>query len=159
AAITVVLGLAAVGFAGLVPGWEPHSLAFAPVPQAAAARGDLPVGAIRRFGTARDRVGNGPIAISPDGRSIVTVSPEGAVRVLDGGSGRVPPESPPPQPPKAFYPDRWAALPAAGSTAVTGVHNADATGNTLTAWNLATREPLWTLTTKNGGTTDHVTLS
>lgn len=159
AAVMMLLGLATVGLAGLAPGGAPR--AAAPVPRivAEAPRGDLPDGAVRQYGTARYRVGNGPIAITPDGMSIVSVSPEGAVRVLDADTGRVTTEYLLPQSAKAFDADRWAVLSANGSTAVTGVHNGDGSGNTLTAWNLTTRQSLWTLTAKNGGTTDHTALS
>jgi RNA polymerase sigma factor (sigma-70 family) len=159
AAVMMLLGLAAVGLAGLAPGGAPRAAAPVPKIVAEAPQRDLPEGAVRRFGADRFRLGNGPIAVTPDGMSIVGVSPEGTVRVLDAGTGRVTTEYLLPQPAKAFYTDRWVVLAADGSTAVTGVWNGDGSGNTLTAWNLTTRQPLWTMTAKNGGTTDHTALS
>jgi RNA polymerase sigma factor (sigma-70 family) len=160
AAVSLVLGLAAVGLAGLAPGRLPRAAESAPIPPAAVS-GEVPLpdGAVRRFGTARLRVGDGPIAVTPDGKSVVVVSPEGVVRVLDAGTGRVTAEHVLPMSAMAFYAGRRVVLSADGSTAVTHVWNADATGNTLTAWDLGARRPLWTMTATNGGTGDYVALS
>ncbi|OWK37858.1 sigma-70 family RNA polymerase sigma factor [Fimbriiglobus ruber] len=159
----LLLGLAAVGLTGLIPGRLPHPTEHVSAPPIeSVVEPDevlLPDGAIRRFGTARFRIGDGPIAVTPDGASVVSVSPAGAVRVLDSATGRVTAEYLLPMPAKAFYTDSHALLSADGSTAVTSVFNADATGNTLTAWNLHSRKPLWTLTAKNGGKTDYAALS
>jgi RNA polymerase sigma factor (sigma-70 family) len=49
----------------------------------------LPTGAVGRFGSSRLRIGNSDFALTPDGRGIVTVSPEGVVRKFDAQTGRL----------------------------------------------------------------------
>jgi RNA polymerase sigma factor (sigma-70 family) len=58
----------------------------------AAPRGDplgepLPEGAVKRLGSSRLRIGNSAFAMTPDSRTIVTVSPEGIVREFDANTG------------------------------------------------------------------------
>ncbi len=49
----------------------------------------LPDGAIARLGSSRLRIGNAAFALTPDGRAIVTVTPEGIVRRFDAVTGRL----------------------------------------------------------------------
>jgi RNA polymerase sigma factor (sigma-70 family) len=49
----------------------------------------LPEGAVARLGSSRLRVGNAAFALTPDGRSIVTVTPQGVVRTFDAKDGRL----------------------------------------------------------------------
>ncbi len=49
----------------------------------------LPEGAIARLGSSRLRIGNSDFALTPDGRTIVTVAPEGIVREFDAHTGRL----------------------------------------------------------------------
>ncbi|HEY2911317.1 MAG TPA: sigma-70 family RNA polymerase sigma factor, partial [Gemmataceae bacterium] len=158
-AVALVLGLAAVGLAGLAAGRPLHTAAPIPIPArvAPSSDGTVPEGALRRFGAAHYRVGDGPIAVTPDGSSIVSVSPQGVVRVLGSNTGRVIAEHSLPMSSKAFYTNSQAVLSADGSTAVTGMWNGD--GNTLTVWDLATRRSLWARTNTNGVSTDFVALS
>ncbi|HYH64566.1 MAG TPA: WD40 repeat domain-containing protein, partial [Urbifossiella sp.] len=159
-AVVVTVGMVALALAGLAPGRPPHSAVCAPIPPAAeTGEVPLPDGAVRRFGTARSRVGDGPLAVTPDGKSVVAVSPQGRVRVLDARTGRVTSEYLLPLKAEAFYTGTTALLSANGSTAVTQVWNADATGNTLTAWDLPARRPLWSWTTVNGGTVETAALT
>jgi RNA polymerase sigma factor (sigma-70 family) len=52
-------------------------------------RDALPEGAVARLGSSRLRIGNSAFALTPDGRAIVTVSPEGIVRRFDAATGRL----------------------------------------------------------------------
>lgn len=49
----------------------------------------LPAGAVARLGSARLRIGNAAFALTPDGKAIVTVTPQGTVRVFDANTGRL----------------------------------------------------------------------
>jgi RNA polymerase sigma factor (sigma-70 family) len=49
----------------------------------------LPKGAVARLGSTRLRIGNAAFALTPDGRAIVTVTPQGVVRKFDAKSGRL----------------------------------------------------------------------
>jgi RNA polymerase sigma factor (sigma-70 family) len=49
----------------------------------------LPEGAVARLGSSRLRIGNSAFAQTPDGRAIVTVSPEGVARTFDAQTGRL----------------------------------------------------------------------
>jgi RNA polymerase sigma factor (sigma-70 family) len=49
----------------------------------------LPEGAVARLGSSRLQIGNSAFALTPDGRTIVAVSPEGIVRTLDAQTGRL----------------------------------------------------------------------
>ncbi|HZV07434.1 MAG TPA: sigma-70 family RNA polymerase sigma factor [Gemmataceae bacterium] len=49
----------------------------------------LPQGAVARLGSARLRIGNAAFALTPDGRSIVTVTPQGLVRRFDAVTGQL----------------------------------------------------------------------
>lgn len=159
-AVALAVGLVAAALAGLAPGREPRVSAVAPLPPAAeTGEVPLPDGAVRRFGAARLRVGDGPLAVAPDGKSVVAVSPQGRVRVLDAGTGRVTSEYLLPLKAEAFYTGTGAILSADGSTAVTQLWNADATGNTLAAWDLAARRQVWNWTTVNGGTVETAALT
>jgi WD40 repeat protein len=58
-------------------------------PQADAPGEGLPEGAVVRLGSPRLRIGHSAFALTPDGRAIVTVSPQGVVRKFDARSGRL----------------------------------------------------------------------
>jgi RNA polymerase sigma factor (sigma-70 family) len=58
-------------------------------PQADALGEPLPEGAVARLGSSRLRVGNSAFALAPDGRAIITVSPQGVVRNFDAQTGRL----------------------------------------------------------------------
>jgi RNA polymerase sigma factor (sigma-70 family) len=58
-------------------------------PKADATGGDLPEGAVARLGSSRLRIGHSAFALTPDGRAIITVSPEGVVRKFDAQTGRL----------------------------------------------------------------------
>jgi RNA polymerase sigma factor (sigma-70 family) len=58
-------------------------------PQADAPGDGLPEGAVARLGSSRLRVGKSAFALTPDGRAIVTVSPQGVVRQFDAQTGRL----------------------------------------------------------------------
>ena len=160
-AVALVLGLAAVGLAGLAAGRPLHTAAPSPIPARVtpSSDGTLPEGALRRFGAAHYRVGDGPIALTPDGSSVVSVSPQGVVRILGAHTGRVIAEHSLPMTNKTFYTNSQAVLSADGSTAITGAWNGDGSGNTLTAWDLAAHRPLWARTNTNGVDTNYVALS
>ncbi len=99
-----ILALAAVGLAGVGLAWHaflreaPES---AEVPALEVLAGDraappddlradeLPEWAIGRLGSSRLRIGNSDFVLTPDGRSIVAVSPEGIVRRFDANDGRL----------------------------------------------------------------------
>lgn len=49
----------------------------------------LPPGAVARLGWSPLRIGNAAFALTPDGRSIVTVTPEGLVRRFDATTGKL----------------------------------------------------------------------
>lgn len=49
----------------------------------------LPAGAVGRLGSPQLRIGNSAFALTPDGRTIVAVSPEGIVRTFDASTGRL----------------------------------------------------------------------
>lgn len=48
----------------------------------------LPEGAVQRLGSSRLRIGESTCVLTPDGRTIIAVSPEGIVREFDAQSGR-----------------------------------------------------------------------
>src|SRR4029077_27820 len=50
----------------------------------------LPPGPIRRLGWSPLQIGNSAFALSPDGKEIVTVAPEGIARRFDALTGRLP---------------------------------------------------------------------
>jgi RNA polymerase sigma factor (sigma-70 family) len=96
---------AALGLVGVGTGWallarpkgtgeSAASLAVAAgekptSPRADAAGDGLPERAVARLGSSRLRIGNSAFALTPDGRVIVTVSPEGVVRRFDAQTGRL----------------------------------------------------------------------
>src|SRR5262249_3888973 len=47
----------------------------------------LPEGAVARLGSSRLRIGNSAFALTPDGRTIVTVAPQAIVRQFDANTG------------------------------------------------------------------------
>ncbi len=99
------LAVAVVGLVGLGLGlaslsaWqqpagpaEDPPAAAAKVPPAAP-RGDLmeeplPEGAVKQLGSSRLQIGASAFVLTPDGRTIVAVSPEGIVREFDANTGR-----------------------------------------------------------------------
>jgi RNA polymerase sigma factor (sigma-70 family) len=105
AAIWKVLLAAAVGLIGVGlasrPGSPERDAEPDAAPPAAAAEdwpalprpdprdAPLPEGAVGRLGSGRLRIGNSAFALAPDGRVIVTVSPEGIVRKFDARTGRL----------------------------------------------------------------------
>jgi RNA polymerase sigma factor (sigma-70 family) len=58
-------------------------------PPADRAADPLPEGAVARLGSSPLRIGNSAFALTPDGKTIVTVSPEGIVRHFDANTGRL----------------------------------------------------------------------
>jgi RNA polymerase sigma factor (sigma-70 family) len=62
--------------------------AKAAMPPTDAAGEPLPQGAVGRLGSSRLRIGNAAFALTPDGRTIVTVSPQGVVRTFDAQNGK-----------------------------------------------------------------------
>ncbi len=60
----------------------------AAVPPAVADGDPLPAGAVARLGSPRRRIGNSAFALTPDGKHLVAVSPEGIVRKFDATTGR-----------------------------------------------------------------------
>jgi RNA polymerase sigma factor (sigma-70 family) len=79
--------------AGLGVSWLLGTPAARPVvavaPALPAAPDALPAGAIRRLGWSPLRVGNSAFALCPDGKEIVTVSPEGIACRFDARTGRL----------------------------------------------------------------------
>src|SRR5581483_12377373 len=49
----------------------------------------LPNGAVARLGWSPLRIGNAAFALTPDGRTIVTVTPQGLVRRFDANTGQL----------------------------------------------------------------------
>jgi RNA polymerase sigma factor (sigma-70 family) len=102
AAVLVVGAVGLLG-AGLVsrPGSPERPADPAAAPPAAAAEDQptpprpdpladpLPEGVVGRLGSGRLRIGNSAFALTPDGRTIVAVSPEGIVRTFDAQTGRL----------------------------------------------------------------------
>jgi RNA polymerase sigma factor (sigma-70 family) len=61
-----------------------------PAARSAAVIGEgLPQGALARLGSPRLRIGQSAFALTPDGKAIVAVSPEGTVRRFDAQTGRL----------------------------------------------------------------------
>jgi RNA polymerase sigma factor (sigma-70 family) len=91
----VVVGMVGVGI-GLTrmsppgpPAMPPLAAEDKPAADRAGPRDEpLPEGAVARLGSSRLRIGNSAFALTPDGRTIVTVSPEGTVREFDANTGR-----------------------------------------------------------------------
>jgi WD40 repeat protein len=103
----MILAAAALGLVGTVAGWTllpaspeqttdpagPAQVARAdeqgPLPKPDRFEEPLPERAVARLGSSRLRIGNSAFALTPDGRVIVTVSPEGLVRRFDANTGRL----------------------------------------------------------------------
>ena len=159
-AVALVLGLAAVGLAGLAAGRPLHTAAPSPIPARVtpSSDGTLPEGALRR---SAPRTIESAMDQLPSPRTAVPLS---RFRLREwcassAHTGRVIAEHSLPMTNKTFYTNSQAVLSTDGSTAVTGVWNGDGSGNTLTAWDLATRRPLWARTNTNGVDTNYVALS
>jgi RNA polymerase sigma factor (sigma-70 family) len=96
-AVVVVLGLAGVGvgLASLAGGRPENEPPAAPADDKPAAsivpnlETTLPQGAVARLGSAHLRIGNAAFALTPDGKTIVTVTPQGIVRRFDANTGRL----------------------------------------------------------------------
>jgi RNA polymerase sigma factor (sigma-70 family) len=95
--------IAAVGLTGIGVGFASLSGSPEPATEVATANADdkivstrtdsrsdlVPQGVVRQLGTSPLRIGNSAFALTPDGRAIVTVSPEGIVRKFDANTGRL----------------------------------------------------------------------
>jgi RNA polymerase sigma factor (sigma-70 family) len=68
---------------------QPAAEEKAAAPEADALEDALPQGAAARLGSSRLRVGNSAFALTPDGKVLVAVSPEGVVRRFDAQTGRL----------------------------------------------------------------------
>jgi RNA polymerase sigma factor (sigma-70 family) len=90
-AVTVLAASLGVSWLAVTPAEKPGVAAekpAAPLPEPAPPDA-LPAGAIHRLGWSPLRIGNSAFALSPDGKDIITVSPEGIVRRFDSGTGRL----------------------------------------------------------------------
>ncbi len=99
--IIALLGLAGVGagvasrFVLLIPAAPPAvppssvNEGNPPSPHAVRNPDALPDGAVARLGWSPLRIGNAAFALTPDGRTIVTVTPQGLVRRFDANTGQL----------------------------------------------------------------------
>lgn len=96
-AVTVLLvagaGLATHSVVAVHESGPTLSIVASPAPRTEVNRevpeGDpLPAGAVARLGSSALRIGNSAFAVTPDGKHIVAVSPEGIVRKFDAATGR-----------------------------------------------------------------------
>lgn len=90
--VVAVVGLvgAGIGLASLATRPEPPSADDKPpAPKAKLDDDPLSRGAVARLGSSRLRIGNGAFALTPDERTIVTVTPQGVVRRFDVKTGRL----------------------------------------------------------------------
>jgi RNA polymerase sigma factor (sigma-70 family) len=90
-AVTLLAIGLGVSWLALAPAEKPVAAAEKPVERldVPAAPDALPVGAIRRLGWSPLRIGNSAFALSPDGKEIITVAPEGIARRFDALTGRL----------------------------------------------------------------------
>ena len=92
-AVLVACGIGLVSAAGLTNQEPPSPVTTAPPPRPvtetrADAFGDpLPAGAVARLGTTRHRAPGAHVAVTPDGKSVVTVGDDLVVRVFDAVTG------------------------------------------------------------------------
>jgi RNA polymerase sigma factor (sigma-70 family) len=93
--VVAAVGLIGVGV-GLALSGSPEPKAGPPAaedppasPRAGLAADPLPEGAVARLGSSPLRIGNSAFALTPDAKTIVTVSPEGIVRNFDANTGRL----------------------------------------------------------------------
>jgi WD40 repeat protein len=134
AALLLGLGVVAAGAGG---GGKPvpASPQAPPVPAAAGKdlHGDpLPPGALARLGTARQRASEASVAVTADGKEVVTVGPDLTVRRFDAATGSLRATL---QLPRERSPQVW--LSPRGTYALTTAFRRPA-GNLLEVWELAT---------------------
>jgi RNA polymerase sigma factor (sigma-70 family) len=149
AALTLVLGgLVGAGFTVMlsehpparaveVASGEESRAPDAGRPDAAAPGGDaLPAGAVARLGSNLLRVGDGSVAVAPDGKTLVALSPGGVVYTLDAASGRELARRTLGDRDRMFMPGYGSCLSDDGSTVALMENNIS--GGGLTVWDVRT---------------------
>jgi RNA polymerase sigma factor (sigma-70 family) len=125
------------GRAGEVTDGEASRAPDAGRADAAAPGGEaLPAGAVARLGSNRLRIGDGSVAVSPDGKTLVGLSPGGVVFTFDAASGRELARRTLGDRDRIFMPAYGSCLSDDGSTVALMENNIS--GGGLTVWDVRT---------------------